>query len=305
MKKFLLLSFVISTLFVNAANTGFLGTTIADFISEKTNGALVTDVIDNSAAKKYGIKDNDIITAVNEVAVTSKEELIDALGVFNSGDKIKISYVRSGIANVSDIVLGKKPEAIKFKMRKTVQQDGEHWFFANDNTEIVVTNDNKPVSITQTDINGKATTLKFAATSFNNIAQQFTDVDDKLNSIIKNKKQQESCSCKCPVTDFTYYKITPDAETKSISATDLIVEKFTIAPNPTDGRFVIDFATKQTGALQFSIIDITGRTVKAEILPNFDGFYTKQINLDNEAKGAYFIQFRIGDKMSTKKIVLQ
>jgi hypothetical protein len=305
MKKFLLLTLVVCVLFANAANTGFLGTTITDFNSEKINGALVTDVIDNSVAKKYGIKENDIITAVNDVAVSTKEALISTLGAFNLGDKIKISFVRNGITNVSEIVLGKKPEAIKFKMRKTIQQDGEHWFFANDNTEIVVTNDNKPVSITQTDINGKATTLKFATTSFNNIAQQFTDVDDKLISIVKNKKQQESCSCKCPVTDFTYYKITPETEAKSITATDLTVDKFTIAPNPTDGKFVIDFATKQTGTLQFSILDITGRTVKSERVPNFDGFYNKQINLDNEAKGAYFIQFRIGDKMSTKKIVLQ
>ena len=68
---------------------------------------------------------------------------------------------------------------------------------------------------------------------------------------------------------------------------------------------MIDFASKEKGMLQLSIVDITGRTVKTENVQDFDGFYTKELNLENESKGAYFIQMQIGDKMTTKKIVLQ
>lgn len=306
MKKLLLITFIASTLLANAVNSGFLGVTITDFNSEKTNGVLITDVIKNSAAQKYGIKENDIITAINDMAVIKKEDLTKLVATYNIGDEVKVSYIRNGVATYNKVVLGKKPEVIKYKMTKTTKADGEHWFFADDKTEIVVKNDNTPISIAKTDEVGKPlNVVMFAETSFNNVIQNFSDVEDKLESIKKNKKQVESCSCKCPITNFTYYKITPDTEEKNTTNNVLIVDKFTIAPNPTDGKFVVDFASKEKGALQFSIVDITGRIVKSETIYNFDGFYNKQINIENEAKGAYFIQFQIGSKMSTKKIVLQ
>lgn len=306
MKKFLLLLLSVSTIFANAANTGFLGTTINDFKSDKLTGVLVNDVIDNSAAQKFGIKINDIITAVNNTTVETKEALIKSLSAYNLGDAVSISFVRNGVATTKNIVLGKKPEAIKYQMKKTIQEDGEHWYFANDKTEIIVKGNNTPISILKTNENGTATTVKFASTSFNNIIQKFSDVEDKLLSIKKNKELQDRCGCKCPITDFTLYKITPDVEAPVAATTKaLVIDKFTIAPNPTDGRFVIDFASKEKGALQFNIVDITGRTVKTETVQSFDGYFTKQINLENEAKGAYIIQLQIGDKSTTKKIVLQ
>jgi membrane-associated protease RseP (regulator of RpoE activity) len=307
MRKFLLLTFTVATLFANAAtNPGFLGVTINDFKSEKINGVLITDVIKNSAAQKFGIKENDIITAINDVVVLTKEDLTKLVASYNIGDVVKVSFVRNGVATYNKVVLGKKPEVIRYKMTKTIKEDGEHWFFANDKTEIIVKNDNTPVSISKTDESGKATDIvPFASTSFNNIIQSFPDVEDKLESIRKNKKQVESCNCKCPIVNFTYFKITPDAEEKSVVNDILLVDKFTIAPNPSDGKFVVDFASKEKGALQFSIIDVAGKTVKSETINNFDGFYNKQINIENEAKGVYFIQFQIGNKLSTKKIALQ
>lgn len=306
MKRILLLAISISTLIANAANTGFLGTTINDFKSDKLTGVLVNDVIDNSAAQKFGIKINDIITAINNTTVETKEALIKSLSAYNLGDAVSISFVRNGVATTKNVVLGKRPEAIKYQMKKTIQEDGEHWYFANDKSEIVLKADNTPVSILKTNENGTATTLQFATTSLNNIIQKISDVEDKLLSIKKNKELQDRCSCKCPITDFTLYKITADVETPIVeTAKALVIDKFTIAPNPTDGKFLIDFASKEKGALQFSIVDITGRKVKSESVQSFDGYYTKQINLENEAKGAYIIQFQIGDKSTTKKIVLQ
>lgn len=306
MKKLLLLSFIISTLVVNATNSGFLGVTINDFKSEKVTGVLISDVINNSAAQKFGIKENDIITAINDVAVLTKEDLTKQVASYNIGDKVKVSYVRNGVNTYTIVALGKKPEVIKYKMTKTVKADGEHWFFANDKTEIVVKEDNSPISITKTDETGKViNTVSFATTSFNNVIQQFSDIEDKLSSIKKNKKQVESCSCKCPITDFTYYKITPDADVKNTVVPSFAADKFTIAPNPNDGKFVVDFAAKEKGTLLFSIVDMTGRIVKTETVQNFDGFYNKQINIENEAKGAYFINFQIDGKIVSKQIILQ
>ena len=297
---------LISTLVANATNPGFLGVTINDFKSDNVTGVLISDVINNSAAQKFGIKENDIITAVNNVVVLKKEDLTKLVASYNIGDKVKISYVRNGVNTYATVTLGKKPEIIKYKMAKTVKADGEHWFFANDKTEIVVKEDNTPISITKTDETGKViSTVAFANTSFNNVMQQFIDVEDKLNSIKKNKKQVENCNCKCPITDFTYFKITPDVEVKNAIVNTFIADVFTIAPNPNNGRFVVDFAAKEKGTLVFSIIDMTGRIVKAETVQNFDGFYNKQINIESEAKGAYIVNFQIDGKLVSKQIILQ
>ena len=54
-----------------------------------------------------------------------------------------------------------------------------------------------------------------------------------------------------------------------------------------------------------TVFDISGRIVQTEIIQNFTGEFSKQFNLENEPKGAYLIQLKIGDKQTNKKIILQ
>ncbi|HET7732690.1 MAG TPA: Do family serine endopeptidase, partial [Paludibacter sp.] len=84
------------------AQRAMLGVEIRDINSElakekslKTlEGAYIGKVTDNSAAKKAGVKEGDIINNVNGVSVKSATELQEQIGRYRPGDKITVTVVR-------------------------------------------------------------------------------------------------------------------------------------------------------------------------------------------------------------------
>src|SRR5262245_6945909 len=61
-------------------------------------GALVSQVVDGSAADKAGIHTGDVITSVNGQPVKSNGELRNAIGLLRIGDKVDIGLLRDGKA---------------------------------------------------------------------------------------------------------------------------------------------------------------------------------------------------------------
>ena len=61
-----------------------------------TQGALVSQVVDGSAAEKAGIKAGDVITAVNGKPVKDAAALRNSIGLLHIGDKVDISLLRDG-----------------------------------------------------------------------------------------------------------------------------------------------------------------------------------------------------------------
>ena len=96
-----------------AANKAMLGVT-----TEKTEeGVTVRSVSDESAAEKSGIKEGDIITAVDGKAITSPDELSQSLKDKNPGDKIEISYTREGkkATVTAELTKWKAPQTMMFQ----------------------------------------------------------------------------------------------------------------------------------------------------------------------------------------------
>jgi serine protease Do/serine protease DegQ len=85
---------------------GLLGVNIAPVTPDvaqalglpNANGALVTQVVDASAAAKAGIRAGDVITAVNGRAVKSHTELRNAIGLLRVGERVEIALLRDGQA---------------------------------------------------------------------------------------------------------------------------------------------------------------------------------------------------------------
>jgi serine protease Do/serine protease DegQ len=61
-----------------------------------TQGALVSQVMDDSAAEKAGIKAGDVITAVNNKPVDDASGLRNAIGMLSIGDQVSIDLLRDG-----------------------------------------------------------------------------------------------------------------------------------------------------------------------------------------------------------------
>lgn len=87
-----------------AVRRGWLGVGIQDISPElveyyglkDTKGVLVTHVYEGDPADKGGIKTGDIITAINEKAVSSSRELSRIIAETGTGKRIAISLIRNG-----------------------------------------------------------------------------------------------------------------------------------------------------------------------------------------------------------------
>jgi serine protease Do len=100
-----------------ASNRAFLGVG-----SEKPSdgeGARVIGITEGSAAEKLGLKKGDVITKVNETAVTDPESLSAAIRTHKAGDKVVITFTREGKVQKETATLGKSKnlESYNFKFQ--------------------------------------------------------------------------------------------------------------------------------------------------------------------------------------------
>lgn len=78
-------------------------------MSEKAEkGARIVEVSKESAAEKAGLKNGDIITKVGDKTIADSDALYEAIGKYNPGDKVTISYLRDGKELSASAVLGKR-----------------------------------------------------------------------------------------------------------------------------------------------------------------------------------------------------
>jgi serine protease Do len=89
----------------STSNNAFLGVLTAT--TEK--GAIIKNIIDESAAKKAGLKNDDIITKLGDKKITSPDDLRNAVQSYKPGDKVTLNYLRDGKKNSVSIELGKTP----------------------------------------------------------------------------------------------------------------------------------------------------------------------------------------------------
>jgi serine protease Do len=93
-----------------------LGVTILDLTAplakEKgiadINGVYVAAVNEGSAAGKAGLREGDVITAINGAVINSASELQEQVARYRPGDKIKVKYVRAGKVNETQATLKNK-----------------------------------------------------------------------------------------------------------------------------------------------------------------------------------------------------
>lgn len=84
-------------------NKAFLGV-----LTEKAeNGVKVIELVDESPAAKAGIKENDIITSIDDQKVESSADLYNMIGKHNPSDKIKIAIERDNKKNTVEVTLEK------------------------------------------------------------------------------------------------------------------------------------------------------------------------------------------------------
>lgn len=306
MKKLLLSTFFIVAILNMFANSGFLGIKIKSFEDKELKAVQVIGVIAKSPAQIYGLQDNDIITHVNGVKVETREALLSTIESFAVGKTIKIQFIRNNKSETLKVVLGEKPAHKDYLVQLKNVNGEERWTFTHDKSYIIAKN-NILISYIYKDTEGKTHTIDMRKYNVSDILAPFDDIEAKIEVVSSTMKSQASCNCNCTTFKHRYYEYpkieTPEEEKSDITLT-LITEKLNIYPNPTSGEFVVELVTKEKGTALITILDVTGRVITKQRIQNFEGSYTNKFDLKDEARGTYIVQIKVGDKLTSTKILL-
>ena len=82
------------------------GTSVENGGEEYIDGARITEVMSNSGAEKAGLQEGDVITGVNDEAVSGHRQLVDLIRSHKVGEVVEIEYYRDGAKNTTTAVLG-------------------------------------------------------------------------------------------------------------------------------------------------------------------------------------------------------
>jgi len=288
---------------ITAANPGYLGISIRDFLNKDIKGVQVMNIFDDGAAKQYGIKENDIITAINGISVVKKSDLTNELAHYNWTDKVHLDYIRNGEKSSADIFLGYKKTTRTYNVKKESKSDGEHWLFADDNTDVIVNKNNEVISISKKDKDGKVE-IWTPQNIYNDVEvpQYFLDAEDKMYCIKRIKEEQSKRNSKA--NEIVFIKELTEKK-KENNSMELMLEIFSVVPNPSNGNFLLTVKSNEKGTAQINIFDISGRIVTSASVIDFDHSFSKSFNLESEPKGIYLIQLNIAGKLINKQLILQ
>ena len=85
----------------------------------------------------------------------------------------------------------------------------------------------------------------------------------------------------------------------------LNLDKLNFYPNPSNGKFHLNFKLSTTGTTEIGIFNMEGKSVYNESLKDFSGSYDKEIDISSHPKGVYFVKVKQGEHAQLKKIVME
>jgi hypothetical protein len=80
-----------------------------------------------------------------------------------------------------------------------------------------------------------------------------------------------------------------------------------VFPNPSDGRFQLDFEYNGGDKIVAKVFDITGKLVKniTEDLEIGETSVTANVDLESPTSGIYFVRIELGKQLLAKKIIIR
>ena len=112
---------------IQAKESGWLGVMLQPLSEEikdamdldaAIEGVLVSDVVDDSPAEEYGIKDGDIIIAIDDVKTQTVKEAIAAVKDRSPGEKVTVAVIRDGKKARIEVELGERDIAMDKKIEE-------------------------------------------------------------------------------------------------------------------------------------------------------------------------------------------
>ncbi len=90
----------------------------------------------------------------------------------------------------------------------------------------------------------------------------------------------------------------------TLSTTENELEGFAIWPNPTYGKFTVNFTSTSTEKVTIDVFDIHGRTILTRKYSSSTNF-TEELHMSSAAAGMYMVRVNDGAKTSIKKLIIR
>ena len=184
-------------------------------VTEETDqGAKVTDITSESAAKKAGIKEGDVITKIDEIKVGTPDDLSKAVRKHKPGDKVTVTFLRDKKEQKVTAELGKwkgtttvkaMPRVPEMKMMETMPrtpyygQNSWNWSGGSPKLGLSVqdTDDAKGVKVIEVDDESNAAKAGIKEDDIiTHINEKAVNSTDEVVKIIKESKDKVSIQLK-------------------------------------------------------------------------------------------------------------
>jgi subtilisin-like proprotein convertase family protein len=90
-----------------------------------------------------------------------------------------------------------------------------------------------------------------------------------------------------------------------LAVNNFVFDQFKIFPNPSNGRFRIQFTSQITGDVDAILYDLLGRKVAERTFSSNDNAFDEEVNFGSVSSGLYILRVRRGNKISSQKITLE
>jgi predicted metalloprotease with PDZ domain len=305
--------------------------------SEK--GVEISGVVSDSGAEAAGLQADDVLTAINGNAIKTTGDLRKELDKYQPEDEVTISYLRNGTAMETKAKLS-APKAKNHNYNYNYNYNYDYNYNYSGKSERdpckvffgvyvgsygeglegvgvsgiveggewpaekaglkrgdrIIAIDNIPVNshnelVTERDKHKPGQNFTFT------ILRESYPIDiDAQFKVCPNQPAEE------PVVE-KITEVTPQPQPIEQINNTLELEELNAYPNPTFGLLNVKFRGEAVPT-KMMITDINGKVVHQENLPNFDGYYNRELDISSGTPGTLMLSVRQDEKVVTMPLIL-
>ncbi|MEO1627532.1 MAG: PDZ domain-containing protein, partial [Bacteroidota bacterium] len=316
----------------------FLGVVMSDhrYISqngndqaEKITGVKITRVVSNSAAEAAGLRKGDIITALNGQNIDSYEDVSRTMRSMKVGEQLEVGYLRDEQpATTTATLKAKKRRSHRVYNYRGYSSSNKaerpcvfigvevQTGYSSSNREGVRVQrvlDDTPAAESDLQRGDAITAINgVEINSFNELLAErnkYNPGDEVEINFLHNGELKTNLITfrKCGEEEEVVQEdVTPVVEELPLFPerinSNLELSNFTAFPNPSTNLVNIRFQADAAPTV-IKMLDIDGRELYVENLPNFDGNYDNQIDLTSAPNGTLILTISQNNQVYTDKII--
>lgn len=311
----------------------------------EARGVYISSVVDGHSAQAAGLEARDVIIEMDGTDVYGNKDLTRVLQRNDPGSTIRVRYVRDGRIRSTDVTLGYKEETKwkwvdaddieKIKITERRAYMGVYLETNGHDNGVRITRVIGDAAADRAGLEDDDIILNMAGRetpNYNALVKVLRSLepdqrvtvrvrrDGDVRNInmtmgekkiekweIKEKTIEKNQAIDVDVIIKEWIKDSREGQAvqRDMDNPSLDMAFFNVYPNPSSGRFNLQFRPEDDGPIRIRIFNPSGKTIYTEQLTDFNGVYDKEIDLTDQARGIYFLQItQNGDGMA-KRLVIQ